>query len=209
MTEAGIETNETTGLHVGLSFNEAEKIHTLNMAKLSCILDESEILDKFGRKNNRYCKPTLPQIRKSMLRKIEQDLRQNGVPRVPTSVEELSRYAGQLDKYHFVNYSKVPRGYLEFRGMGGTNYHGRFDEIKECVLHFVECMDIASDPNKTNRRLEGKMKTILRAGKKKALVGLDETIARAQAERDAMTAQYDQRLTQLTQVQQRLNAINY
>jgi len=205
MTDNNVETNDTTGLHIGLSFDDLSKNAQLDGAKLAFLLDENKILKLFGRGRNRYCHGVVPAIRKKIKSQMEHSARIGGVPDVPLNSGELKKFL-PTDKYYFVNFTKLAsQGYLEFRGMGGLNYHKRFDDVRSSINHFADCMDQAADPSKTSKRLEGKISTVLKKGKEKALEITASNLNRLEAERLRTMQSYETRIAALRQVQDRIN----
>jgi len=205
MAANNCHTNDSTGFHVGISFDTPEEITKLDPVKLSCLVDEKALLEDWGRQRNRYCKGTLADIRKKVIDGIKRDLIRGNIPKIPMNSLDMAPVARGLDKYHFINYGKMRLGYLEWRGMGGANYHLKFDKVRTSIQHYAEAMTIAADPTKTDRRVEGKVKTILRASKKKALDGIKDSIQNVEAQRAATTQRYEQQLAGLREIEVQLN----
>ena len=46
-------------------------------------------------------------------------------------------YMFVTEKYYGVNFSKLPKNYIEFRYLGGKDYENRYNSIMNLTEHFV------------------------------------------------------------------------
>jgi hypothetical protein len=137
----GIETNESTGIHVNISLPEMKDFDPL---KLVLFMGDKYILKKFDRLTNTFTNSQLQQVIDSV----------SMTGKIPRSAKELIA-AGQqglaeTGKHFSVNLNHLPK-YLEFRAAGGQDYHKRIYDIKEVVGRWLSAVEIAADPEKNRR----------------------------------------------------------
>jgi hypothetical protein len=149
MQDIHVHTNNTTGIHINLSWEDPEKMKKMDQLKLVLFLNEDEILRQFQRSRNGFCQGHQGVLRYKCF---------NGEITTREQLDSELLY----EKDMFVNLSKTEDGYLEFRAMGNRNYHRRFDEIEENVAHFVECMELACRPRARKKEFDDRVATILR-----------------------------------------------
>ena len=129
-------TNDTTGLHVNISFSNHPKIDPL---KLAIFMGEEHVLKQFGRVNNTYASHHLRYLMAHLL-----------TGKFTTDVEEFIRTSGDLmrkERYFSFNLSHYEKdGYIEFRVTGNKNYEHRYGDVRNAVLRFVNVLSIAADP---------------------------------------------------------------
>jgi hypothetical protein len=139
MESANDKTNKTCGFHVNLSFIDPNLTKRINIGRLVLFLDEQRILEKFNRHRNNYCRSHRFCLSQSREYQVGGQLRE---ATLANSTEVLNSIISR-EKYRTVNFWKlgcrVP--YLEFRAMGGKDYHKRYQEICECIKHFTEAME--------------------------------------------------------------------
>jgi hypothetical protein len=137
--------NESTGLHVGVSLPDVGG--KIDYVKLALFLGDKYILDKFNRDGNSYCK--------SALEKIEKDIFNKDPEQITTAISAmrsgLSNIAAGLitndfghGKYTSIN---LKGDYVEFRSMGGEDYINNIDDVINTVQRFALAMSIAGDKN--------------------------------------------------------------
>lgn len=124
------ETHRSTGVHINLDIGADTK--DIDPLKLVLLLDEMNIMEKYGRERHKYCQPYANQINNVVKRyKKRRDFNF-----VKNSLGDIFSY----DKYKTVNFMNLEnRGYVEFRLIGGTAYEYMEDEIWQDILHFVDC----------------------------------------------------------------------
>lgn len=161
-------TNETTGLHINLSFKDKRKTYEIDPLKLVLFSGEKHLKKMFPRvfspdehgKVFDYVSSITDQIERSiqdyMLSRDTTHL--NGVPDlVDKVVEILNKQVKRAipfdvpmwkEKHFTINIGKLEtHGYIEFRVLGGKDYHKRKEEILNEVKRFMLLMSIASDKN--------------------------------------------------------------
>lgn len=104
-----------------------DKIETLDKLKFVLGLDEAKIYSDFGtREKNVYAKSikkVLPINRFSILENI-------------TTIDPRM-YRVPNDKYYGVNFTKLPKGYIEFRYLGNRDYQKKIKSIREVIDYVI------------------------------------------------------------------------
>jgi hypothetical protein len=143
MQEQGHETNSSTGLHINVSVKGLSAVN-LDKLKLLLLLDEQEVQQKFDRLLNTY---TLSHV--EILKDAIAQARRKGQPwttiREFNKIKHVLNVSIDLDKYRTVNFSKLEKGYLEFRIMGNQDYHKRFNTVREVVFRYAYVLLSALD----------------------------------------------------------------
>lgn len=146
-----IVTNYTTGLHVNISFRKSGYNYDIDSTKLQVLVDDLKWLGKFDRIDNEYCES--PKIHISeMICDYQTFLKRKRIKDV--NVDDYISYIDQQveegdtelhDKYCAVNvnhlFEKSP--YVEFRVIGGENYHWRLSEVERAIGDFSKAMDMS------------------------------------------------------------------
>lgn len=136
MSDNGIETNITTGLHINLS---VPNIANIDPVKLVLFSGESHVLKQFDRLANSYTKSQIDNI----INKVSST---GELPKEANQMIELARKNLSTSKYNSIHTEKLKHGYLEFRMAGNKDYHKDFNKIKNTVLRFVSGIEMAIDP---------------------------------------------------------------
>lgn len=149
-------TNETCGLHINISeegvFDRVEQVdyycHVLSH------FDELAVLEIFGRIDNRYCHPFFKDLAARSFDETKR-LYQNLKRRERAAADRGDvKWKVNEGKYLAVSLrdSPVHDGYegdeqtaqrIEFRCIGNTDYHLRFDELNESINHMISCVRLA------------------------------------------------------------------
>lgn len=111
-------TNKSTGLHVNISYVNKLRLRTFNPFTFVCSKMWQDILEKYRRDNNRFCKWQ----HKSLHELFFAD----------------TRYFRQ--KYHAVSFSHFPTR-IEIRAFGNTGYHKRFKSINADIINILKHFD--------------------------------------------------------------------
>lgn len=121
-------TNEKTSLHINISFDDDEKqIGNINPLKLILNVDEDRIYDLFPkRKDNFYAMSV-----KNLIPFKDFDFIGSAAHIIENNIElPETRYRG-------ININKIKEGRLEFRYIGGKNYHLETKKIIELLDYFI------------------------------------------------------------------------
>jgi hypothetical protein len=148
-------TNRSCGLHVNISLIDEQD--NLAIDPLACIvmLKQHKELKKYGREGNAYCEP----------HRLMQTIRTFKNLPVAARMEWVKRrYDYFDDKYRTVNfdrfwddyYGPTSDGWVEFRIIGGEDYHKRknWDKVRESIKHYVDCIRKSACPRKSRREFK-------------------------------------------------------
>lgn len=142
----GAYTNESTGLHVGVSLPGIGG--NIDYVKLALFLGDKYVLDLFDRDGNTYCKSAFEKISRDITSKMTDETMADKLEmmRLGLSREALLAITNGMGhgKYTSIN---LKGDYVEFRSMGGANYLDTIDLVINTVQRFAMAMSIAGDPN--------------------------------------------------------------
>lgn len=121
-------TNEKSSLHINISFDDQSKnIQKVNLLKIILNVDEDIIYDKFPeRKNNFYAMSV-----KNIIPFKDFDFIGSASNIIENNIELPDT------KYRGINLNKVKDGRIEFRYIGGNNYHLKSKDILELLDYFI------------------------------------------------------------------------
>ena len=204
-------TNESTGLHIGVSM-EGTHSSNLDYVKLALFLGDEYVLDQFRRLSNSYCKSAIGKIESKTIQMQDNpeslEMYLNDLRAGLSSEVGKTIMSSNSDKYTSIN---VHEGYVEFRSMGG-NYLEELPKIKNMVLRYIQAYAVAIDPEAEKKEYLKKLSAIMNPNKmdmiapfvsytagqlnKADLIRMVKTLrheqlaARQTAERNAKHAQY-------------------
>lgn len=141
--EKGAYTNRTTGLHMNVSVPGFDQ-EKLDFVKLTLLLGDKYLLDRFGRSANTYCKSAMDIIAEAPNAQDKELL----FKRLKDNLETMASrviHSGRVGKFTSIN-PKDNR--VEFRGPGGDWLGQNFDKIEETLYRCVVALDAAVDPEK-------------------------------------------------------------
>jgi len=126
-------TNKKCSIHVNISFDE-QKLHLqksmrdLNLVKFIGNFDEEVVYKKF------------PIRRDSVYARSINLITPNNIffyKNLPADATIEHIFKTPNEKYFGINFTKTKNNYLEFRYIGGENYHQQYDDVMECVEYFI------------------------------------------------------------------------
>ncbi len=146
-------TDNSCGMHVHISYKDANIIKDLDLFKLMIFLEEGWIAKNFPeRMKNIYCKSMLKKIDKNFSKEnlahndhyVKEDL----TALIQSNFNVFGRkYMPSSDKYNSVNWepmqSKSP--HIEIRWAGSKNYHKRYETIKATIARYGYYLKLALD----------------------------------------------------------------
>lgn len=134
-----IEINNYCGFHVNVSIPGMSQLTRDKIRRLYLLekLDSQKILKQFDRDDNQYVRShgiEKPLFSEWMFNYLDmQDF--------VSDSSFLDPYLMDTEKYRTVNFRKLNTNtpYLEFRILGGKDYHLRYSEVISAISRFVEC----------------------------------------------------------------------
>ena len=137
--EFRLSTNASTGLHVNISIPDMPA--RIDPLKLVLFMGDQYTLKQFDRLTNAFTM--------SQLRAVVNGVELTGT--LPRTVPEIKQAAEEAlaatSKHYAVNLDKLRAGYLEFRAIGGANYHRKLDAIKNTIGRWILSVELATNPN--------------------------------------------------------------
>lgn len=132
------KTDEKCSIHINISFQDNDDgmiLNNLNSLKLLLNIDENIIYNLFpNRKNNIYAKSI-----KSLIPFKGFDFSMNAINILQTNIQYPDT------KYYAINFQTIQDGRLEWRYIGGENYHKKTSEIIYLMDYFIsktwECLN--------------------------------------------------------------------
>jgi len=139
-----VETNESTGLHVTMSWNGEQT--PANKLKMAVLLGDKYLLGLFDRENNTYTKSQLDNVAKGI-----SDLMKNPANlKTLSAVEEILSSKVSDNKFSSINFkdatNKAGNNLIEFRIAGGDDYHMKTTDIVKSVVRYAAIMQAGHDP---------------------------------------------------------------
>lgn len=143
------DTNESCGLHIGVSLGGVDLAEKLDVLKLIVFIGEAHVAKMFARFDNQYARLLEPFVSDYLgsFHDIEDHIHElvkkplyPATPNVQTVIP--------WDKYFSINLTKIQsHNYIEFRLMGGSGYHKRADDVLAVARRVSWAVSIACDPD--------------------------------------------------------------
>ncbi len=124
-------TNDKCSIHVNLAFDGKKlgpetNVSNLDIGKFVLSFNENKVFDLFPeRKNSVYAKS------------IKFITPLSGFHQTSPEKTLSKNYMFVSEKYYGVNFGKVPKGYIEFRYLGGKDYEKKYNKILNLTEHFI------------------------------------------------------------------------
>jgi len=172
--EADAYTNNSTGLHMGISIPYVGG--DVDYVKLVLFMGDEYILDKFGRASNTYAASAMQKLRQNIAgarnrgELTEAKLDPMGALELVQKnlIELASRYVQQGVGNSKYTSAHIKDGYIEFRSPGGDylsmESRGEYDDIKNTMLRFARAMQIAGSPALERREYAKKLYKLISPG---------------------------------------------
>lgn len=141
--DKGAYANRSTGLHMNVSVPGFDQ-EKLDFVKLTLLLGDRYLLDRFGRSANTYCKSAMDIIEEAPSAQDKELLFKKLKDNLETMASKVI-HSGRVGKFTSIN-PKDNR--VEFRGPGGDWLGQNFDKIEETLYRCVVALDAAVDPEK-------------------------------------------------------------
>jgi hypothetical protein len=150
-------TNDRAGIHVNISFNKFATpnnhidISSIDVLKFILTFDEEFILSRFPNRRNNVFARSIDYVFPNNLFSFNDDIK----------TINRSSFTVPHEKYYGFNFSKLEKGYLEMRYLGGKDYEEKISEILECidyaVLTLYDCMVNSNYTEENLTRLRGRL----------------------------------------------------
>lgn len=142
-------TNDKCSIHINISFDGTKlgpitNMINLDIGKFVLSFDEDKVYKEFpNRKDSVYAKS------------IKFIMPLSGMTQPSPNKNIWQNYSFVKEKYYGVNFTKVPKGYIEFRYLGGTDYEKRYDSILMLMEHFIVSLyEVLNNPKYTKEELQ-------------------------------------------------------
>ena len=135
------ETNNSTGLHVTMSWQGAEEVKP-NKLKIAALLGDKYLLQTFGREKNSYAKQQSQNIKRAAASLLKQD--STGTEGFKYIEDTLAKSISN-DKFSSINFKNQKdenkgNNLIEFRIGGGEDYHLDMAKIVKAVIRYATIM---------------------------------------------------------------------
>ena len=151
ITENGHYTNESAGLHAGVSVSG--QTHQVDKLKLLMLLGERHLLQLFSRELNTYTQSHLLRLKQKIRTALSKGSNWTKQRTFSSLIQGLEQKI-DFKKYTSVNFLKLDRGYIEFRIIGNQDYESRYPEIKDTILRYAFVLKAALDPTAFEREYQ-------------------------------------------------------
>ena len=161
-------TNDSCGLHIGLSITGLRADKDVDWVKLALFLGDEHILKIFGREMNTYAKSSLGFLRnrtKTYFPAEKTNLILDNLKKGLIDATVMKTLAGYRDRYVTLN---VNGDYIELRSMG-NDYLNKYEHIRHTVLKFARAYSIAADPEAEKHEYMLKLSKLINPGKDDSL----------------------------------------
>jgi len=124
-------TNERCSIHINVAFDGSKlgtpaNISSLDIGKFVLNFDENKVYESFpNRKDSVYAKS------------IKFIVPLSGMTQPSPERISWKNYMFVNEKYYGVNFTKLPKNYIEFRYLGGKDYEKKYNTIMNLTEHFV------------------------------------------------------------------------
>jgi len=155
----GSEVGEDCGFHIGVSLNNIPDLSkSLDITKLSVFMDEGYIYKYFKtREYNNYAKSAFDSIQRINIKETSPDLLKHLIDEKLLKRDYPSSHYMAINIEHLESANK----YIEFRYLGATDYHRKWDRIKTIIAHYIYNLSISCDPTYKNKEYRLKLSRIL------------------------------------------------
>ena len=140
-----VETNESTGLHVTMSWNGEQT--EANKLKMAVLLGDKYLLSLFDRENNHYTQSQFDRIKQG----VGELMKNPANLKTLSAVEEILSSKISDGKFSSINFkdatNQAGNNLIEFRIGGGDDYHMKTTDIVKSVVRYAAIMQAGHDPN--------------------------------------------------------------
>lgn len=154
-------TTHQCGFHVNLSVPHPEKINSL---KLVLLTDEARVYKIFSHESRMEFGGTVKYMIQTLLRenmKITAEDLKKGQVRKPLEEALEANLRTYLQKHYGINPGKLEHGYVEFRYIGGKDYHKKWTQIKKLIGMYVFVLRAAADKSFKDEEYRQKLSDVI------------------------------------------------
>lgn len=151
--------DEGCGFHISISLKNIKNLgENLDVTKLALFLDEGYIYNFFkSREFNTYAKSAFDAIRGSIV--------SDKAPQLIKKLVDDEKLKREYSQHHYmainIEHLNTKNEYIEFRYLGGANYHLKWDKIKNILANYIYNLILACDPTYKRKEYEHKMARIM------------------------------------------------
>lgn len=148
-------TDKTTGIHINIGWKNPDEIEYISPLKVLIYSNEEKWLNHFNRETNKWCRPYRAPVSTLASKLIYDD-------RFGNKINDVIYNIGNNGD-RFINFGKCHYGYIEFRGIGGVNYHKKYKSVVRALDEFVYALNISryEDLPNYHRKLKSYMYGVL------------------------------------------------
>ena len=145
MENNDVETNDSTGLHITMSWMEKDWAET-NKLKMAVLLGDKYVAKQYNRENNSYSTSQIKQIERYMA-DIKNDINNEKSLQGLEDIISGGISSGKFSSINFKDSSKnvEQNKLIEFRVAGGEDYHTKMDEVVKTVVRYSAVMQAGHD----------------------------------------------------------------
>jgi hypothetical protein len=166
------KTTDACGFHVGIS---TRKISKINPLKLIFFIDENLVYSVFNKEARSIYGGPVKEIIIDALR--EKSINIKDITKLETALEASlqSELSITLTKDYGINPGKLQSGYVEFRYMGGKDYHKKWDKIRDIIGMYIFILKMACDKDYKKEEYKEKVSELLKGEVEKQKVLIEDT----------------------------------
>lgn len=155
----GGQIGDECGFHISMSLKNVPNLgEALDITKLSLFLDEGYIYNFFKmREFNTYARSAHDTVSKAFIAMNAPKLAENLIDEFEIKKKYPTEHYMAINIEHLGSANE----YIEFRYIGGNNYHRKWDRIKNIVAHYAYTLSLACDPTFKKKEFEHKMSRLL------------------------------------------------
>lgn len=156
------KTTNACGFHVNVSIQG--KASDIDLVKLVLFIDEPLIYSMFKKRaTSKYARPAKELIQYILSEDITlTPQNMDGIVDINSINTELrSSLETLLSKDFGINPGKLKQGYIEFRYMGGANYHKKWYRIQHVIGSYIFALKLAANSNYRKDEYKEKLSSLL------------------------------------------------
>lgn len=151
--------DESCGFHISISLKNVENLgKTLDITKLSVFMDEGYIYNFFAtREFNTFARSAYDSISKNLIGLNAPKLAEKFIDEPDLQMKYPADHYMAINVEHL----NTDNEYIEFRYVGGTDYHRKWDRIKSILAHYIFDLSLACDPDYKKKEYEHRLSRLL------------------------------------------------